>query len=166
MRFLFRMQSLDSDVLITAAGGPGGATTVAASMAFDEQQVNALLLEVVRTLCSFLFLAYSPPDYRSKGVGWVTVSCKAWYKCKVWVPLPVLLKQSCWFPSALCVTDAGQWKLWIAIPTRVRAPTKTAFVLRSLHSSARTRSECLWRWKNSDIVQPWHHYLSSTSLQE
>ncbi|BBN01383.1 hypothetical protein MPTK1_2g07000 [Marchantia polymorpha subsp. ruderalis] len=44
---------LDSDVLITAAGSPGGPATVAASMAFDEQQVNALLLEVIRVSESY-----------------------------------------------------------------------------------------------------------------
>ncbi|KAG6552480.1 hypothetical protein Mapa_005900 [Marchantia paleacea] len=44
---------LDSEVLITAAGTPGRPTTVAASMAFDEQQVNALLLEVIRVCESY-----------------------------------------------------------------------------------------------------------------
>jgi aarF domain-containing kinase len=44
---------LDTDVLITTtAGGPGSAT-VAATMAIDEQQINALLLDVV---CSTLTL--------------------------------------------------------------------------------------------------------------
>ncbi|CAK9875100.1 unnamed protein product [Sphagnum jensenii] len=42
------VQDLDTDVLITTtAGGPGSAT-VAATMAIDEQQINALLLDVIR----------------------------------------------------------------------------------------------------------------------
>ncbi|KAL3678285.1 hypothetical protein R1sor_021241 [Riccia sorocarpa] len=47
------VQELDSDLLVTAAGVPGGATTVAASLDFDEQQVNALLLEVIRVSESY-----------------------------------------------------------------------------------------------------------------
>ncbi|KAH7282555.1 hypothetical protein KP509_35G036400 [Ceratopteris richardii] len=41
------VQDLDSEILITASGGPRSAT-VAATLAVDEQQVNALFLDVVR----------------------------------------------------------------------------------------------------------------------
>ncbi|MCO5549996.1 hypothetical protein L7F22_003473 [Adiantum nelumboides] len=41
------VQDLDSDIMITAAGGPHR-TTVAATLAIDEQQVNALFLDVIR----------------------------------------------------------------------------------------------------------------------
>lgn len=41
------VQDLDSDIMITAAGGPRSAT-VAATLAVDEQQINALLLDVIR----------------------------------------------------------------------------------------------------------------------
>ncbi|KAI5057656.1 hypothetical protein GOP47_0027671 [Adiantum capillus-veneris] len=41
------VQDLDSEIMITAAGGPRSAT-VAATLAVDEQQVNALFLDVIR----------------------------------------------------------------------------------------------------------------------
>lgn len=41
------IQDLDSEIMITATGGPRSAT-VAATMAVDEQQVNTLLLDVIR----------------------------------------------------------------------------------------------------------------------
>lgn len=39
-------QDLDTNVIISTAGGPQNAT-IAASLAVDEQQVNNLLLDVV-----------------------------------------------------------------------------------------------------------------------
>lgn len=41
------VQDLDSEIMITAVGGPRSAT-VAATLAVDEQQVNALFLDVIR----------------------------------------------------------------------------------------------------------------------
>lgn len=40
------LQDLDPEVLVTASAGLGN-TRIAASLAVDEQQVNALLLDVV-----------------------------------------------------------------------------------------------------------------------
>ncbi|KAJ7536641.1 hypothetical protein O6H91_12G076000 [Diphasiastrum complanatum] len=46
-KIFLSLQELDSDVLITAAGGPRS-TTISAAIAIDEQQINALLLDVIR----------------------------------------------------------------------------------------------------------------------